>query len=86
MEAGGLQRLQGRGIGSIELLAVLPILPMVSCFSNCGFGDGFVSCWLWDPMGIFWGPLIFLFRVVSCYLAIRISIAHHLASFRISFL
>jgi hypothetical protein len=55
-------RVQGRGIRSVELQVVLPILPMVSCFSICGFGEGFASCWLWDPMGGFWGPLIFLFQ------------------------
>jgi hypothetical protein len=29
MEPGAVQRLQGRGIGSVELQTVLPILPVV---------------------------------------------------------
>jgi hypothetical protein len=40
---------------------ILPILPMASCFSICGSRDGFVSFWLWEPVGDFWGTLIFLF-------------------------
>jgi hypothetical protein len=57
MEPGAVQRLQGQGIGSPELQIILPV---VSCISIRGFREGFVSCWLWDPMGAFWGPPIFL--------------------------
>jgi hypothetical protein len=53
---------QGKGIRRVELRAVLPIFPLVSCFSICGFGEGFASHWLWDPMGAFGGSLIFLFQ------------------------
>jgi hypothetical protein len=60
MEPGAMQQLQGQG--SVELHILLPILPMVSCFSICGFREGFASCWLWDHMCAFWGPLIFLFH------------------------
>jgi hypothetical protein len=59
---GALQRFQRQGVGSVELQVVCPTLPVVSCFSNCGFGVGFTSHWLWDPVGAFWGPLIFLFQ------------------------
>jgi hypothetical protein len=53
MEPGAAQRLQRWGIGSGEVQVVLPILPMVSSFPVCRFGEGFVSHWLWDPMGAF---------------------------------
>jgi hypothetical protein len=49
-----MQRLQG------QELEPQVILSMVSCFSICGFREGFVSHWLWDPVGAFWDPLIFL--------------------------
>jgi hypothetical protein len=60
--SGVTQRLQGQGIRSIELQVILLILPVVSCFSICGFREGFAYRWLWDPMGVFWGPLIFLLQ------------------------
>jgi hypothetical protein len=44
MEPGATRRLQGWGIGSVEPWVVLPILPVVGCFSICRFGEGFVSC------------------------------------------
>jgi hypothetical protein len=62
MESGAMWRFQGQGIGSVELQVILPILPMVSCFTICGFRESFVSYWLWDPMGAFWSPLIFLLQ------------------------
>jgi hypothetical protein len=49
---------QGKRIGSVELQAILPV---VSCFCICRFGEGFASLWLWNPMVAFLGPLIFLF-------------------------
>jgi hypothetical protein len=60
MEPGATRWLQRWGMGSVELQAVLPVPPMVSCFSICRFREGFVSCWFWDPVGDFWGALIFL--------------------------
>jgi hypothetical protein len=62
MEPGTVWRLQGQGIGSVELRVILPILLVVSCFSIWGFGEGFASHWLWYPMGVFWYLLIFLFQ------------------------
>jgi hypothetical protein len=50
-EEWNLWRLQECGIRSVELQVILPGLPIVSCFSICGFGEGFASRWLWDPMG-----------------------------------
>jgi hypothetical protein len=58
-------------------LCVILILPIVSCFFNCGFGEGFASHWLWDPMGAFWGPLIFFFQG-SHHWTKWISTIHHL--------
>jgi hypothetical protein len=65
IEPGAVQRLQGRGIGSVELRVILPILSVVSCFSICGFRENFVSHWLWDPVGTFGVPWSSFFRVVS---------------------
>jgi hypothetical protein len=58
----GARETSGIGDPENELRVILPILPVVSCFSLFRFGEGFASCWLWDPMGAFWGPLIFLFQ------------------------
>jgi hypothetical protein len=58
MEPGAMRRLHGQRIWSVELQVVLPIPPMVSCFSVCEFREGFASGWLWDPVGGFWHPLI----------------------------
>jgi hypothetical protein len=42
------------GVGDQECWVVnLLIPPVVSCFSDCGFREGFASCWLWDPVGDF---------------------------------
>jgi tetrahydromethanopterin S-methyltransferase subunit D len=61
-EPGAVRRLQGLGIDSIVLQVIFSIPPVVSCFSICGLGEGFASCWLWDSMGFFLGPLIFPFQ------------------------
>jgi hypothetical protein len=45
-----------------ELQVILPLLPVVSCFSICGFGMGFAACKLWDPVSAFCDPLIFLLQ------------------------
>jgi hypothetical protein len=37
-----MRKLQGPGIGNVELQV---ILPMASCLSVCGFGEGFASQW-----------------------------------------
>jgi hypothetical protein len=47
--------------GSAELQVVLSILPLVSCFSICRFGESFASLWLGDSVCAFRGPLIFFF-------------------------
>jgi hypothetical protein len=44
MEPGGVWV----GDGSVELGVILPV---ISCFFICGFREGFVSCWVWDPVG-----------------------------------
>jgi hypothetical protein len=61
METEAKWRHQGWGIRicSVELRVVLPILRVFSCSSIWRFGVGFASCWLQDPIGTFWGPLIF---------------------------
>jgi hypothetical protein len=62
MEPGAVWQLQRQRIGSIELQVVLPILPVVSCFSICRFRKAFDFSWLWDLPGTFSGSLIFLFQ------------------------
>jgi hypothetical protein len=71
------------GTGDPECSVVsqqLPILPVVSCFSTCGFGEGFVSRWLWGPSECLLGSSdLPFFRKVSGYWAIEMSRSHHLA-------
>jgi hypothetical protein len=61
MEPEAMWKFQGWGTRSVEV-QVVPILPLVSGFSICRFGKYCASLLLWDPMGVFWGPLIFLFQ------------------------
>jgi hypothetical protein len=62
LKCRGMAHRESSRIGDQECRAASPspILPMVSCFSICGLGRGFAFHWLWDPMGDFWGPPIFL--------------------------
>jgi hypothetical protein len=62
MDPGAAWRLQGLGSRSVELQVVLAILLVVSCFSIYAFRAGSASWQLWDPVGAFWGPLMFLFQ------------------------
>jgi hypothetical protein len=63
------------GIRSVELWVLLPIPPMVSCFSICGFREDFAFCWLWNPMGS-WSSF---FRVVCHHWGLEMSTICHLA-------
>jgi hypothetical protein len=55
-----------KGSRSVELQVVLPILHVVGCSAICIFKEVFASCWLWDPVGAFCGPLIFLCQDSCC--------------------
>jgi hypothetical protein len=66
------------GIGDQECWAA-SCLPMVSCFSISGFRGCFASHWLWDHMGVFWGPQSSFFRVFSCCWGLGMSTISHLA-------
>jgi hypothetical protein len=59
MEPGAVPKLQRQRIMRIELLINLPIFFSI-IVSICGFEGGLASSCLWDLVGAFWDPLIFL--------------------------